>query len=270
MKQFAIDNVSVMDDLADNRVFSAGSGTPIVFMHGPFGQEWSPFLAGLAQDRKVIAPEIPGADRQGDLEVLIHQWDLLFYYDELFDRLGLESFDLIGHSFGGMIAAEYAAAFRNRVRRLVLIDPMGLWVDEHPVGDFVNGDPADLSRRMWASGSGAEKDHFKIRTDIDQDEAVEEVLRNMFSVAAAANYAHPIPERGLKRRLHRITAPTQLIWGEKDGFVAPIYADMFAELIPDVRVEMIANAAHYPHIEKQAEVTSLIEEFLRHEDPRRT
>jgi pimeloyl-ACP methyl ester carboxylesterase len=244
MTQFAIDNISVTGDLADNRVYSAGSGQPVVFLHGPFGQEWTSFLDALAKQYRVISPEIPGADNQTDLEVLINQWDLLVYYDELFDKLGLESFDLVGHSFGGMIAAEYAAAFRHRVRRLVLIDPMGLWIDEYPVGDFVNGDPADLSSRMWAHGSGAEKDHFKIRTDIDQDEAVEEVLRNMFSVAAAANYAHPIPDRGLKRRLHRITAPTQLIWGEKDGFVAPVYADKFASLIPNARLDMIADAAH--------------------------
>lgn len=263
MTQFAIDNISVTEELADNRIYSAGSGNPVVFLHGPFGQEWSPFLSRLAENNRVISPEIPGADRQADLEVLINQWDLLIYYDELFDQLGLESFDLIGHSFGGMIAAEYATAFRHRVRKLVLIDPMGLWSDDHPVGDFVNGDPVELNSQMWAHGSHMQKDHFKIRTDIDQDEAVEEVLRNMFSVAAAANYAHPIPDRGLRRRLHRITAPTQLIWGEKDGFTEPYYAEVFTQLIPNARLDMIADAAHYPHVEKDAEVAALIHDFLR-------
>lgn len=262
MDQFVIDNVAVSEELAKTRVFSSGSGSPAVFLHGPFGQEWTPFLQQLSADRRVIAPEIPGADRQHDLEVLINQWDLLVHYDELFDKLGLESFDLIGHSFGGMIAAEYAVAFRHRVRRLVLIDPMGLWMDEYPVGDFVNGDPAELSRQMWAHDTGEDKDPFKINPDRDRDEAVEDVLRKMFSVAAAANYAHPIPERGLKRRLHRITAPTQVIWGEKDGFVDPVYARTFADRIPDVRVEMVADAAHYPHVEKDTEVADLIRSFL--------
>jgi len=263
MTQFAIDTISVVEELADNRVFSAGSGEPAVFLHGPFGQEWTSFLDRLSEDRRVISPEIPGADRQHDLEVLTSHWDLLIYYDELFDKLGLDSFDLIGHSFGGMMAAEYAVAFRHRVRKLVLIDPMGLWMDDYPVGDFVNGDPVDLHARMWVHGENSEPDHFKMRTDIDQDEAVEDVLRKLFSVAAAANYAHPIPDRGLKRRLHRITAPTQLIWGEKDGFVAPSYAELFEKLIPNAKLNVIADAAHYPHVEQEAEVVSLIRNFLR-------
>jgi pimeloyl-ACP methyl ester carboxylesterase len=55
---------------------------------------------------------------------------LLLYYDDLFDRLGLDRVDLVGHSFGGMVAAEYAATFRDRVGKLVLIDAMGLWRDD--------------------------------------------------------------------------------------------------------------------------------------------
>lgn len=262
MIQQDTDLVLVNEDLAHNRVYSAGSGKPIVFLHGPFGQEWNAFLADLASDRKVISPEIPGADKQHDLEILTTQWDLLMYYDDLFDKLGLDEFDLVGHSFGGMIAAEYAATFRNRVRKLVLIDPMGLWLDENPVGDFVNGSPDVLQAQMWANGAPEEADVYRLRSDIDQDEAVEEALRKMFSVAAAANFAHPIPDRGLNRRLHRITAPTQLIWGDKDGFVPPVYADRFRSLIPNVELQIVTDAAHHPHIERTAEVLDLIRAFL--------
>ncbi|MEI4508740.1 alpha/beta hydrolase [Sphingopyxis sp. CCNWLW253] len=245
-----------------NRVYSAGEGEPLVFLHGPFGQEWPSILTSLAKQYRVIAPEIPGADDPRDLTALLSHWDLLVYYDELFDNLGLETFTLVGHSFGGMIAAEYAAIFRNRVRKLVLIDPMGLWLDEYPVADFVSGDIEELRQLMWADGAPSEADRFRPRTDIDPDDATEELLRNFLSIAAAANFAHPIPDRGLKTRLHRISAPTQLLWGERDGFVDPAYGAGFHDKIPDARLKILAGAAHHPHIEREAESFELLSAFF--------
>ena len=259
---YKTDDQFVTEGLAKNRVYSAGQGKPVVFLHGPFGQDWNPFLSSLAQGRQIFMPETPGADEQNDLLVLLNHWDLLIYYDELFDRLGLDTFDLVGHSFGGMVAAEYAAAFRHRVNKLVLIDPMGLWLDEQPVGDFVNGERDLLNRQLWANGAPSDADPFKPRTDIDPVEATEELLRKVMSIAAAANFAHPIPERGLARRLHRIAAPTQIIWGEKDGFVPPVYAELFRAKIPGARVATVADAAHHPHIEQEAATYQLVRDFL--------
>ena len=52
-------------------------------------------------------------------------------------RLGLGAPALVGHSFGGMVACEIAAAMPERVKRLVLIDPLGLWRDELPVNNWM-------------------------------------------------------------------------------------------------------------------------------------
>ena len=62
----------------------------------------------------------------GDSEAVhaLDSWlDLVVYYGELFDRLGLAAPALVGHSFGGLVAAEFAAAAPRAVGRLVLIDP---------------------------------------------------------------------------------------------------------------------------------------------------
>lgn len=262
-QNFAVGETAVSQGISHkNRVYSAGEGQALVFLHGPFGQEWNPFLTRLAENYRVVAPEIPGADDPADLTQLLNFWDLIVYYDELFDNLGLDNFVLVGHSFGGMIAAEYAAVFRSRVSKLILIDPMGLWDDAYPVADFVSGERDELERLMWVSGAPSHADPFRPRTDIDPELATEELLRKFLSVAAAANFAHPIPDKGLHSRLHRIRAPTLLLWGERDRFVSPEYATMFGERIPNAQLEVIAGAAHYPHLEQMDDATRRVNAFL--------
>jgi pimeloyl-ACP methyl ester carboxylesterase len=121
--------VQVAGAFEPNPVMIRGEGAPVVYLHGVFGPEWNGVLDDLAESRRVIAPSSVGADEPDEMRNIDSIFELSLYYDEVFDRLGLGQFDLIGHSFGGMAAAEYAALFPKRVRRLVLIDPFGLWLD---------------------------------------------------------------------------------------------------------------------------------------------
>ena len=121
------------------RVMIGGHGPPIVFFHGPWGLVWDSFLDALVQSHTVHAPEHPGTT-PGDpdaIESLDDLWDLVLYYYELFDQLGLEAPDVVGHSFGGMVAAEVAATNPRRVGRLVLMSPLGLWRDDAPVKNWI-------------------------------------------------------------------------------------------------------------------------------------
>src|SRR5690349_18313779 len=103
------------------RVLTAGSGDPLVFIHGAGGIFWDPFLDGLSDRFRVIAPEHPGFGQSQGLEHLEDMWDLVLYYNELLDELGLTKVTLVGHSFGGMVAAEIACNNPDRVTRLVLL-----------------------------------------------------------------------------------------------------------------------------------------------------
>ena len=124
------------------RVLTAGSGAPLLFLHGAGGLFWDPFLDGLAATHRVIAPEHPGFGQSQGLEHVRDVWDLVLYYNELLDELGVARASVLGHSFGGMVAAELAANNPERVDKLVLIAPIGLWIDEHPVPD-ISGIPPD-------------------------------------------------------------------------------------------------------------------------------
>ena len=72
----------------------------------------------------------------------------------------------------------------------------------------------------------------------------------------------PIPDKGLKKRLHRVTAPTLILWGEQDGLVPPVYASEFENAITDARVELIAGAGHLPQMEQFEQTASAVRGFL--------
>src|SRR5579863_2315255 len=118
--------LSLWENRVKPRVLSAGSGPPLVYFHDGFGLNWGPFLDSLAKTFTVHAPEHPGTS-PGDpdgIKALDDWWDLVLYYYELFDQLGLQAPMVVGHSFGAMVAAEIAATNPKRVGGVVLVSPM--------------------------------------------------------------------------------------------------------------------------------------------------
>ena len=91
------------------RVLQAGEGEPLLYVHGAGGLFWDPLLDALAATHHVIAPEHPGAGDSQGLEHVEDLWDLVLYYNELLDSFGVERAAVVGHSFGGMVAAELAS-----------------------------------------------------------------------------------------------------------------------------------------------------------------
>jgi pimeloyl-ACP methyl ester carboxylesterase len=75
-------------------------------------------------------------------------------------------------------------------------------------------------------------------------------------------FVWPIPDKGLKKRIHRITAPTLIIWGEGDKLISSAYADEFASRIADSRVEIIKGAGHVPQWEQLDQVAPIVTAFL--------
>jgi pimeloyl-ACP methyl ester carboxylesterase len=238
------------------RVLSAGAGTPVLFLHGGGSLTWTPFLSALAERYRVVAPEHPPSS---DLDYLAHLrdvWDLTLFYDELADSLDLDEFHLIGHSFGGMAAAELAAHRRRGLRSLSLIAPIGIWRDDAPIPDLASLSPDDMADRMLADPDGPLGDEIRVQSDPAAQPERERQL------AGILHYLWPLPDRGLRRRLYRITAPTMLVWGKADRLVAPVYADEFASRIRDSRVELIENAGHLPMLETPLELGRLITDFI--------
>ena len=218
------------------RVFEAGEGPPLVFLHGADGlAEESPFFAALARRWHVFAPLLPGyGDSEGGdtlpdmLAITLHSFDVI-------EALGLTRPYLVGHSMGGMIAAEMAAVAPHDVKRLGLIAPAGLWLDDYPIPDLFAALPHELPELMFHDPALGER-LMAPDGDLDNPKLLEAfMIRNARQLTMASKLLFLVPDRGLAERLYRIRARTVIVWGEDDRMIPPAYCEAFHRRVPAYR-----------------------------------
>jgi pimeloyl-ACP methyl ester carboxylesterase len=252
-------------------VVEEGSGPPLLFLHGISGLNWDDSLTALARRYRVIAPRHPGYGDASQDELDTVQ-DLVYAYLDLLDALGLEGVPMVGHSLGGMIAAELAATQPKRFSKLVLLAPMGFFHLDRPTFDFFACTPGEMAAAFFAdptsvaARSAGDRGLARIAQvghESDEGRALIEVyVERTKTLATAAKYLWPIPNRGLSKRIHRVAAPTLVVWGDRDRVVPPSYADDFTRGIRGARCEMLAGAGHELMLEQPARVVELIEGFV--------
>lgn len=255
--------VTVRGGMFQTKLRTDGQGDPLLFLHGAGGlRGWDPFLAELAKQFTVYAPSHPGFETSTGLDHVDDMLDLVVYYNDLLDTLGIASAHVVGHSMGGMLAAELAALSPHRVRKLVLANAAGLWIDEHPVADFFAMTPEQLAVALWHDPNS---EVAKTMMAIPQDEKaqLEAFLIRSQHLATAGKFLWPIPDRGLKKRIHRITAPTLLLWGQSDGLVPPLYAQAFQKHIPGAQITIMPRCGHMPMYEDPMGFVSTVTTFLK-------
>jgi pimeloyl-ACP methyl ester carboxylesterase len=258
-----IRDVEVWDGQVRTQVLVGGEGPPLLYLHAILGLQWDPFLDSLARHHTVYAPYLPGTvPGDPDAHKAIEDvWDLTLCYDEILDALGIGQTAVVGHSFGGMLGAELAATRPERVSKLVLLCPIGLWTDGRP---FKNPNLLSLEELGAAAFADPTGPVATMALTLPEDpEALGETLIGIsWAMGVSTKWWWPIPDRGLDKRIHRITAPSLVIWGEADGLVSPEYAADFARLIRNCRAEVLPNAAHVPQLERLDVVPDMVQEFL--------
>jgi pimeloyl-ACP methyl ester carboxylesterase len=244
------------------RVLSAGTGTPVVYFHSYHDREpFSPFLERLAAHHTVYAPLHPGAAGSTGVETLEDLFDLTLAYDELLTALELESAHLVGHFFGAMIAAEIAAVFPRRASRLVLVSPLGLWRDETPSADVATLPQDDLAQALWSDPTSDAARRWAAEPDDEEANAVAQI-ESIQRRAAMAKFVWPIPDKGLGKRLHRIAAPTLVVWGDADRTNPLWYAEEWHRRIKGAALSVLRGGHMLIH-ESPDVAASAVEAFLR-------
>jgi pimeloyl-ACP methyl ester carboxylesterase len=256
-----VSRVDLQDGGFQVEVCEAGAGSDVLWLHGEGGPSWNGFQDVLAERRHVVAPSHPGygASTGGDKLDDIH--DAIYFYLDLLDALDIHHLALIGHGLGGMFAAELAAVQPARFSQLVLIDPFGLWLPEAPTLDYFVLPPAELAEALYRD-SESPAAQATARAPEGQDALVAFMLERAQSMAAAARYLWPIPDRGLTKRLHRVAAPTLIVWGQGDRVVPPVYAAEWQRRIPGSRLVIRQDAGHLPHVEEPEALGQLTASFL--------
>jgi pimeloyl-ACP methyl ester carboxylesterase len=244
------------------RVWRKGAGPKLGFLAGYGGlPRWVPFLDRLAESRTVIVPSLPGfpgGDRGHT--VLDTHLDWVLAVRQLIDKAELAGADLVGSSVGASFAAEVAAIWPDKVKRLALIAPFGLFDEKDPATDpwaqkqdevaaLMTADP-DVYKKLKEMPAGANS----IEWPIEQTRAAE----------AAARVFWPLGNTKLERRLPLIAAPTLLLWGEKDRLIPRSYALAIAKAMrPRPETKVIAGAGHLAELDRPDEVAAAVLTFLR-------
>jgi pimeloyl-ACP methyl ester carboxylesterase len=256
--------LKLWQDRIATEVEISGRGPALVYLHGPWGLGPDrAFVARLAGGHTVYAPKFPGTSH-GDpdgVHALDNWLDLIVYYGELFDQLKLTAPAVVGHSFGGLLAAEMAASIPQSVGRLALIDPVGLWRDDHPVQNWMLLSDKTRKASLFADPDGEAARRF-FDVPVDPAERVETLSQFIWAQACTGKFVWPIADRGFGKHSHRITAPTLIVWGKADRIIVPAYAQEFARGIAGARIELIGQAGHLPHLEQPEKVAVVLSGFL--------
>jgi len=241
------------------RVWEGGSGAPVVFLHSAGGLlRDNPFLDQLAQGYSVFAPEWPGYGESTGEELLEDMLDFALHGWDLVDALGLGQPHLVGHSMGGMIAAEMACVAPRDLGKLVLVGAAGLWMDESPIPDIFAMLPHQIAEVLFADPQKGQA-LLTGGADLTDMEALKEFyLASQRRLAMAGKILFPIPNRRLSKRLYRLRAETLVVWGALDRLIVPAYAERWKSLIPGARVVTIDGAGHMlPYEQPEAFVRAL-------------
>jgi pimeloyl-ACP methyl ester carboxylesterase len=245
------------------KVKIAGNGPPLVYLHAAGGPIWDDFVEGLTECFTVYAPHHPGTGdtARESIQQVDSLWDLVLIYDEIFDALKLSSVPVVGTSFGGMMACELAAHRPDRVSQIVLLDPIGLWRDDAPVAPYMLMPPEKLLATLYKHLDSAPVQKA-IKMPDDPKAAATVVADLVWALGATGKFVWPIPDKGLKKRIHRITAKALIIWGEDDALISSVYAKEFAQRIADSRIEIIKDCGHVPQVERLEIVKPMVANFL--------
>jgi pimeloyl-ACP methyl ester carboxylesterase len=245
------------------RVLEGGAGAPVVFFHGAGGLlSDNTFLDQLGQRYHVFAAELPGYGESTGEELLEDMLDFTLHGWDVVAALGLDRPHLVGHSMGGMIAAEMACVAPRDLGKLVLVGAAGLWIDECPIPDLFALLPfefADLLFHDPAKGAALLTGGVDFA---DMDALKEFYIGNSRRLAMAGKLLFPVPNRRVSKRLYRLSAETLVLWGASDRFIAPMYAHRWASLIPRASVLVIEGAGHMLPYEQPEAFVSALGRFL--------
>ncbi len=264
-----------------------GRGYPLAVMHGGPGGDHCTLLdlRRGADEFKLVFYDHRCNGRSTGAPVSSMTWEnLTADADGLREKLGFERWAVLGHSFGGKVALEYALRYPDRLSHLVLLDTGAdsRWPQEYG--------PELLSRRGFPPKTVRLARRF-LNGDIEPGEFFPTLMRlggaydpeaSIFQAAGlvlrggwrskmhpeALIFAAPNLLRGwsVMERLGEIKVPTLVMAGREDFCFPPEHQGQLAAAIPNARLRIIEHAGHNPQWERPDEVVDALREFIRPDD----
>jgi pimeloyl-ACP methyl ester carboxylesterase len=253
-----------------------GSGhrhVPIVLLHGLNDSylTWSRVAPTLATDRRVLMPDLPG---YGLSERPDASYELAWHAKMIarwLERLGLERFDLVGHSFGGGVAQVMLLECPTRIRRLVLVASGGLGREVSLALRLASlpGVVEHLGQRFMALGT---RMVLRGQRAGFLPHEVAELCAMNGSAGAARAFARTVRDvvdwRGQRRTFFQRSRelaqipPMAIFWGSRDTMIPPSHGKAFADCVGGVTFTLFEDCGHYLHHQRPAGFVRALRAFL--------
>jgi pimeloyl-ACP methyl ester carboxylesterase len=248
------------------------TGAPIMLIHGFIVSghtELMPWAAEtLGTKRALLLPDLMGYGFS-QRDAVPGEWSTprshARYLALLLDQLGVQQVDVVGHSFGGALAARFALDYPERVRRVVYLNP-GLYLPKSNA-EVVIEMPLGLGRALTYHFLGNGPAAFPARLCGDAGEClarkparIEDSTETLRAMMYTNRHTNVLEE--LYAEIPRLNKPGLILWGENDYFLPRSVADRFARDSRS-RLLVLPHASHLPWLEKPHEVAQRILEFLQ-------
>lgn len=267
-----------------------GRGTPVLFIHGLGSSgymEWRFNLEFAAARHRVYAPDLPGFGRTEKPRARYGIPYFTRFVDRYMEARGLRSAAVVGASLGGRIALELALENPKRVRKLVLVNALGLGRPNLQLSyglmtlprvgeafmkfasDAVQWVPQPMIRRVAARYAGSSRNLKRT-----MDDSYFSNLRELYAadgypdayLATVRSLVTPkaifAADYDLSKRLSEVKVPVQLIWGADDPLFPVAHAARAHALIKQSRLAVLEGAGHTPQAERPEEFNRVLENFL--------
>ena len=295
MPELAFTRLHLSTGVALNVALAGDQRSPgVIFLHGfPESHRTWRALAPKLQDRfYLVMPDqrgFAGSDRPQD-EKAYRTETLVDDIFDLADALGLETFALVGHDWGGAIAWTAALKRPERLTRLAIINAPHPWIfqksviedaDQRAASQYITAfRTPGFEQAVEAMGYEAFfRKTFSNHVDLDSIPEAEKqqylanwsqpgALRAMLNwyrgsklIVPPPGLTVPLPDWLLKA-FPKIAVPTLVIWGMKDAALLPVQLDGLDELVEDLRIVRLPDAGHFAPWEAPDDVAAALEPFL--------
>ncbi len=246
----------------DVRYFSGGKGEPLLIVHGAGGGAvgWLNNLPELCRHFTVYIPDLPGFGLSQPINGEQGIDEFVDFVNSFTERLGLNSFYLVGHSLGGAIAMRYAVKHQDKIKKLVIVNGVGVGKDLAPWVRLTTR--SAICRPVGLVIVNLFKAVKWIIKKLSNSVPINPLpLASVLLGASMAVFAKEADSMILK--LAALAIPLLVVWGAKDKILPVSNAYSASSLHPDCRLHIFENGGHSAYSRESKQFAALLADFLR-------
>jgi pimeloyl-ACP methyl ester carboxylesterase len=263
----------------------AGSGPALLLLHG-LGCDhttWEPVIDSLSRRYTVVAPDLLGHGQSAKPRADYSVGGYANGVRDLLTVLGIDKATVVGHSFGGGVAMQFAYQFPERTERMMLVASGGLGPEVTPAIRAITtpGFHQVMGvltlpgvRHVGVAGlKAASLSGLKATRDLGEVADIYDSFKDPHARAAIRHVVRAVVDwKGqivtMADRAYLTDAmPMAVVWGRDDHVIPVRHASNAAALAPKARVEVIPNAGHFPHKDHPERFAKIVHDFVRTTQP---